>query len=102
MEVFRHITVDVTCHWSDIPPVYRIYVDSDLITERVFSWPGYHNYIKENLICHLNSGIHKLRIQNCTGSGTFELKNFEVDGVNCMHPNHVDPTMQEITFMLHP
>jgi len=102
MEVFRHIKVDVTCHWSETPPVYRIYVNSDLITERTFSWPGYQNFIRENIVCHLEKGIHKLRIENCNGSGNFELKNFEVDGANCMHPNHIDPTNKEITFVLHP
>jgi len=101
MEAFKHIKVDVNCHWSETPPAYRIYVDSDLLTERTFSWPGYQNYIRENLICNLNPGIHSVRIENCSANGSFTLTNLEVEGdTNCLHPNHTDPEGKQLTFIV--
>lgn len=103
MEELRHIRVSVKCHWSEFPPVYRIYVNSDLMTERTFSWPGYRNYIRENLVCRLEPGIHTVRIENCSGHGKFELEpeSFEVDGnFERRHPNHHDPTYQQIIFIV--
>jgi hypothetical protein len=74
-----HISADVYAHWGDIPPIYRIYVDDCMLVERTFTWPSYQFYLKENLICDLEMGVHKLRIENCTESGSFELKNFQID-----------------------
>lgn len=83
-----HIKVDVTCHWSDHAPIYRIYVDDDLIVERTFGWAGYNNYIRENIICELNSGIHNLKLENCSQTGSFVLENFTMEeNPNPIHPN---------------
>ena len=71
--------VDVYAHWSDIPPIYRLYVDDCMIVERTFSGPSYQNYITESIACHLTVGVHVLRIENCTENGWFELKNFSTD-----------------------
>lgn len=101
MDEFKKIEVDVTCQWTEDPPVYRIYLDSDLITERTFSWPGYQNYIREHLICNLHYGIHKIKIENCSSHGHFEIKNFTYDGrTDRIHPNYIDPLKQEITFIV--
>lgn len=71
-----HIKVDVKCHWSESPPVYRLYVNDDLITERTFAWPGYNIFIRENIICELEKGLHSLYIENCSDTGVFSLENF--------------------------
>ena len=75
----RHIKFDVHCHWSETPPVYRVYVDNDMITERTFGWTGYDHYIQENLVCDLAPGVHCIRIENCTGSGNFQMLKLVVD-----------------------
>ena len=99
--MLRHIDVSVYCHWSEEPPVYRIYVDSDLITERTFSYPGYQNYIIEHLVCNLEPGIHTVRIENCSKTGKFELEQFRSDGNKDMeHPNYFDPERNKITFIV--
>ena len=103
MEEFKHIKVSVECHKADAPPTYRIYVDNDLITERTFGWPGYKNYIRENLICNLEPGIHQLVIENPTMQGYFELKDFELNGdTNCVISKEADPsfTGRIITFQV--
>jgi hypothetical protein len=101
--MLQHITVDVHCHWSDIPPVYRIYVDQDMITERTFGWPGYQVYIKENIICNLNPGSHMVRVENCNDHGTITIENLHVEGYKGSdHPNYRDPSLQFIKFDVSP
>jgi hypothetical protein len=77
--MLQHINVDVQCSWSEDSPIYRLYVDEDMITERTFAWPGYKVYIKENLICDLDKGRHELRIENCSPKGSFNLENVFVE-----------------------
>ncbi len=96
-----NITAEVHCHWSDIPPVYRLYVDSDLLTERSFIWPGYQYCVEEAIICNLSDGIHVLKIENCTGNGSFRLKNIKVEGNDIIqHPNYDDTEGQRWTFIV--
>lgn len=81
MDDFKHIKVNVGFHQAD-QAIYRIYVDTDLITERTFSWPGYKTFIRENLICTLQPGNHTLTVENCSRVGYFELSDFSLDGNN--------------------
>jgi hypothetical protein len=98
--MLQHIKADVFCHWSENPPVYRIYVNGDMLTERTFGWPGYQVFIRENIICNLEVGIHVIRIENCSPSGSFELKNLMIEGgPAAIHPNYT-PTSTEITFLV--
>lgn len=71
-----HITVDVQAEWTDVPPIYRIYVDQDLLTERTFGWNGTQTYITEIIACELETGVHTLRLENCNKAGRVELRNF--------------------------
>lgn len=73
------LEVDVYSHWSDNPPVYRIYVDNELMTERTFGWPSYQNYITEHIYCDLDTGVHTLSLENLDTNCRFELKQFSVD-----------------------
>lgn len=75
----RHLKFDVHCHWSETPPIYRIYVDNDMIVERTFGWPGYNVYIQENMVCDLAPGVHCVRIENCNESGDLQLLKLLVD-----------------------
>ena len=75
----RHLKFDVHCHWSETPPIYRIYVDNDMIVERTFGWPGYNVYIQENMVCDLAPGVHCVRIENCNESGDLQLLKLRVD-----------------------
>ena len=79
MDDFKHIKVNVACHKAE-NPTYRIYIDNDMITERVFRWPGFKNYIRENLVCVLQPGVHSLRVENCSQAGYFDLSEFEMNG----------------------
>ncbi len=74
------ITADVYARWGDNQPCYRVYVDSDLLTERNFIWPGHEVFIRENIVVELEPGTHKLRIEQVGRGGKITVKNIQVDG----------------------
>jgi hypothetical protein len=73
------LEVDVYSHWSDNPPIYRIYVDNEMLTERTFGWPSYQNYITEHMYCDLDTGVHTLCLENLDNNSRFELQYFTVN-----------------------
>jgi hypothetical protein len=73
------LEVDVHAHWSDNPPVYRLYVNDEMLTERTFGWAPHQFYIRENLSCNLNTGVHRLRLDQINNSGYLELDNLRVN-----------------------
>jgi len=75
------LEVDVYSHWSDRPPIYRIYVDNEMFTERTFGWPSYQNYITEHIYCDLGIGVHTLSLENLDTNSRFELQHFTVDKI---------------------
>ena len=56
-------------------PIYRIYVDDDLLTERTYMWSD-PSYVEENIIVLLDSGKHTLRIEPAI---TEELENLDIN-----------------------
>jgi hypothetical protein len=81
------MSVDVHAHWSEDHPIYRIYVDNDMLVERSFTWPSYQVYLTEHFVCELENGAHTLKIVNCNKSGTLEFKNFILEGKKVMLPS---------------
>jgi len=73
------LEVDVHAHWNDDPPVYRIFVDEELFTERTFGWPSFKTYIKEHIFCNLSNGMHTLRLEHLGKNCRFDLVNFKVN-----------------------
>ncbi len=74
------ITADVYAHWGEVSPRYRVYVDSDLLTERDFGWPGHEVFIRENIVVDLEPGTHQLRIEQVGKQGKIQVKNVMLDG----------------------
>jgi hypothetical protein len=77
--MYHQLEIDVHAHWDGQPPVYRIYVDQELITERKFRWKSYEFYIKELVSCYLETGIHTIKLENVNKDGRFELDQFIVN-----------------------
>lgn len=73
------LEVAVHAHWSNTPPVYRLYVDDDMLTERTFGWQSFQFYILENILCSLDEGVHKLKLVNLDETSRFDLENFTVN-----------------------
>ena len=75
------ITVDISCSYTGAPPVYRVFVDSELLTERTFIWDSQTQYVRERIQVNLASGVHWLSIENPDESAEFTVSNIQVDGV---------------------
>jgi hypothetical protein len=74
------VEFDLYCHWSQKEPVYRVYVDDDLITERTFAWPGYQHFIRENFVIAVKHGEHNIRVENLNpDTAKFTVKRVRVD-----------------------
>lgn len=74
------IIVDIYADWDETPPRYRVYVDDDLLTERDFTWDN-SIYIRENILVNLESGSHRLRIEQCNKFGSIRTENVKVNDV---------------------
>lgn len=77
--MYAKLEIDVYGHWNNKPPVYRIFIDDEMVTERTFGWPSYQNYITEHIACDLDTGVHTLRLQNLDEQSRFEIENFLVN-----------------------
>lgn len=74
------ITAEVYCTRGDGNPIYRIYVNDDLLTERNWTWPAYETYIRENIEVEVDAGTHQLNLVDCNPEPVFYLKNVTVNG----------------------
>lgn len=75
------LEVAVHAHWNDTPPVYRIFVDDNLLTERTFGYQSYQFYIVEHILCNLEDGSHNLKLVSLDDNNNrFELYDFKIDG----------------------
>ena len=75
------VTADVYSTRSEGSPVYRVYIDGDLLTERTWIWPAYETFICERIEVDIAPGEHRLELVDCSKTGVFYLKNVTVDGV---------------------
>ncbi len=78
--MINEITVDVYASWSDSAPVYRIYMDTDLLTERIFPWPGHEAFVREKIIVDLEPGTHALVVEQINKNGSITVKNMQLNG----------------------
>lgn len=75
------ITVGVFCNWTAEPQAYRVYFDSDLLTERTYVWHNSDQYIQENIIVLAEPGQHSLRVEPVDPSFTgFYTRQITVNG----------------------
>jgi hypothetical protein len=85
----RKLEVDVHTHWNTTPPVYRLYVNNELFTERTFKWVSYQYFIREHINCKLDEGVHVLRLENLQPECRFELDAFRVNN-NIVNTNSME------------
>lgn len=70
---FVRIEVDLFVKWETHPPMYRLYCNEELMSERNYSYSG-NMYISENLQLFPEKGKYKLRIESPTPYD-FKLRN---------------------------
>jgi len=81
------ITVDVYAHWSEKEPVYRVFVDDELLTERTFLWGGSSIFIREHMEVNLSANTHQIRIEKISGNGNIQTKNITLNGQPVADPS---------------
>ncbi len=53
---------DIDCNWHGRPPVYRVYVNDELFTEREWIW-GTNVYVTQTLQMQAPSGKYTVRVE---------------------------------------
>lgn len=91
------LTIDVYCHKNwDRNPVYRVYVDGDLLTERTWIWPSYETFIREHIEVEVDNGAHSVLVYNCSDDKNISFKNVTVNSRQL--PDSTSKEFQEFTF----
>lgn len=75
------ISAEIYCNWDQQAPVYRVYVDQDLLTERTYKWVNPEQFVCERIVVNLESGMHELRIQavDSADQDKFSVKNVHIN-----------------------
>jgi hypothetical protein len=60
---FVKVEVDLFCDWKKAPPVYRLYINHDLFTERTYVW-GATQYLQEIISLDAPPGRYTIRVDN--------------------------------------
>jgi len=63
---------EVHCDWTGTPPVYRLYVNDELFTERTYIWKN--KYLEESVSIEALPGDYVVRYE-LHGNGTLTAKN---------------------------
>jgi hypothetical protein len=58
---FVRVLADVDCTWEGLDPVYRVYVNDELFTERTWIWDS--SYLEENLQIDAEPGEYRIRFE---------------------------------------
>jgi hypothetical protein len=72
------VQVDLHCKWERTPPMYRLYVNDELFSERNYIWQA-GEYLRENLVLNAPSGNYKIRIETPSNF------NFKLRNLRCTH-----------------
>lgn len=59
---FVRAAFDLECTWEGIPPVYRIYVNNELFTEREWIWSD-NEYLTQILQISAPAGKYDVRVE---------------------------------------
>ena len=57
------LTADVMCDWFGYEPIYRVYVDGYLITERSYIWDNSYEFIREHVVVDIAPGPHTFVVE---------------------------------------
>ena len=78
MKQFVRVLCDVDCTWAGQPPVYRVYVDDEMFTERTWKWTN--EYLEEMLQIEAEPGEYLITYELLDPtSATLHVNNMRVD-----------------------
>lgn len=75
----HQLTLDLYADVSTEPTTYRVYVDSDLLTERDWVWPAYEIFVREHLVVDVPPGEHTIRVITVSGPANITTKRLTLD-----------------------
>ena len=58
---YVRVTAEVHCSWEGLPPIYRVYVDNELFSERTWIWTD--SYLEEHLQILADPGNYQIRFE---------------------------------------
>jgi hypothetical protein len=75
-----HVTFTLLCDWQGVPPVYRLYIDNELVTERTYRFKNTELTIEECIPLNIPAGPHYMHVVNVYPErGTFKVTDFKVN-----------------------
>ena len=88
-EGIAFVTFDLYCQYTGDFPVYRIYVDGRLMTERNYRWNNKHHYITERIPLKTVAGPHYLVVENLNkDTAEYEIRNFKINDEPAVYRQH--------------
>lgn len=72
--------IDIHCQWYKSPPMYRLYVNNELFSERNYIWQA-GEFLRENLVISAPPGQYTVRIETPSDF------NFKLRNLRCTHGN---------------
>ena len=59
---YVQVLCDVKCTWEGLPPVYRVYVNDELFTERTWTWDDNY-YLEEMIQIEAEAGKYRIHYE---------------------------------------
>ena len=75
---FVKAVFDIDCEWAGLPPIYRIYVNDELFTERTWIWTD--SYLEEILQIESPPGQCRIRLESVGPDlAQFSIRNHRIE-----------------------
>lgn len=75
---FIRASFDLHCEWEGLPPVYRIYVNDELFSERTWTWTDAH--LREVLQIKAPPGKYRVQLEQVGPQiAKFHMSNYEIE-----------------------
>lgn len=62
MSHYVQVLCDVRCDWEGLPPIYRLYVNDELFTERTWTWDTDY-YLEEMIQIEADPGKYRIHYE---------------------------------------
>lgn len=59
---YVRVGCNVACEWEGLPPIYRVYINDELFTERTWIW-GEDFYLQEEIQINADPGEYYIRYE---------------------------------------
>lgn len=76
MSTHVEIAADVKCSWTTKPPVYRLYVNDELMAERTWIWRD--KYLEELIHLQIVPGQYEIKYETLDSSACINVDNVRV------------------------